>query len=83
MDPAYLAVQASHASLPAFSPAIPTSLLTYLAFFLLTFSFLLTFYFSTLPKNILAFREVTVATLASVLAGFGVVALFCSVGVYV
>ncbi|KAF9506979.1 hypothetical protein BS47DRAFT_360955 [Hydnum rufescens UP504] len=83
MDPAYLAVQASHASLPAFSPAIPTFFLPYLAFFLLTFFFLLAFYFSTLPKNLLAFREFIVATLASVVAGFGVVALFCSVGVYV
>jgi len=36
-----------------------------------------------LPKDTLPIREAAVASTASVLAGFGVVALFCSVGVYV
>lgn len=36
-----------------------------------------------LPKATLPVREAAVASLASVLGGFGVVALFCSVGVYV
>ena len=36
-----------------------------------------------IPKSALPVHEVLVASLASVLGGFGVVALFCSVGVYV
>lgn len=36
-----------------------------------------------LPKNTIPARETAVASIASILAGFGVVALFCSVGVYV
>jgi hypothetical protein len=36
-----------------------------------------------LPKDTLPIRETAVASTASILAGFGVVALFCSVGVYV
>lgn len=36
-----------------------------------------------LPKAAVPLREIAVASTASVLAGFGVVALFCSVGVYV
>ena len=39
--------QALHKSTPAFSPAIPTALLPYLAFFLLSATFALAFYFST------------------------------------
>lgn len=38
---------------------------------------------SSLPKDKVALKEPLVATLASILGGFGVVALFCSVGVYV
>ena len=37
----------------------------------------------SLPKATIPAQEVGVASLASVLAGFGVVALFCSVGVNV
>ncbi|KAI0735795.1 hypothetical protein C8Q76DRAFT_591860, partial [Earliella scabrosa] len=75
--------QALHKSAPAFAPAIPVSLLPYLAFFLLVATFGLAFYFSTLPKEKIPARELAVGATASVLGGFGVVALFCSVGVYV
>ncbi|KAF9014884.1 hypothetical protein BDQ17DRAFT_134 [Cyathus striatus] len=37
----------------------------------------------SLPKASIPLRESLVATTASILGGFGVVALFCSVGVYV
>jgi hypothetical protein len=79
----YEAVQALHRSLPPFSPYIPVALLPYFALILLSLTFALTFYFSTLPKDTLPIRETTVATTASILGGFGVVALFCSAGVYV
>ena len=36
-----------------------------------------------LPKATVPVHELLVATTASILGGFGVVALFCSVGVYV
>jgi len=80
---AYAAIKDKFATLPAFEPILPTSLLPYLAFILLAASFILTFYFSTLPKSSVPTREVSVAALASVLGGVGVVALFCSAGVYV
>ena len=38
---------------------------------------------ASLPKRLLDLREIVVSVTASILAGFGVVALFCSVGVYV
>jgi hypothetical protein len=66
-----------------FSPLIPTSSLPYLAAILLLITFTMGFYFSTLPKASIPTRELSVALTASVLGGFGVVALFCSVGVYV
>ncbi|KAG6820221.1 hypothetical protein H0H93_003722 [Arthromyces matolae] len=59
------------------------ALLPYIAALLLASTFALAFYFSTLPKDTIPVRETVVASTASVLAGFGVVALFCSVGVYV
>jgi hypothetical protein len=37
----------------------------------------------SLSKSSIPTREVVVAIVASTLGGFGVVALFCSVGVYV
>jgi len=37
----------------------------------------------SLPKDTVPLRETAVATTASLLAGFGVVALFCTAGVYV
>jgi len=79
---AYETVAALHKNIPSFSPAIPVAFLPYLAFVLLATTFVLTFYFSTLPKSKPA-HEFLVASTASVLGGFGVVALFCSVGVYV
>ncbi|KAF9648544.1 hypothetical protein BDM02DRAFT_3083453, partial [Thelephora ganbajun] len=74
-------LQQLHKTLPPFQPIIPVSLLPYLAFILLTLTFGLAFYFSTLPKGTV--KESTVAILASVLGGFGTVAMFCTVGVYV
>ncbi|TRM57196.1 hypothetical protein BD626DRAFT_569548 [Schizophyllum amplum] len=77
----YESVKLLHRSLPAFQPSIPVALLPYLAFTLLSTTFALTFWFSTMPKNVPL--ETLTASLASVLGGFGVVALFCTVGVYV
>ncbi|KIM81705.1 hypothetical protein PILCRDRAFT_821052 [Piloderma croceum F 1598] len=79
----YETIQELHNSLPAFSPYIPVALLPYIALVLLSSTFTLAFYFSTLPKDALPVRETAVATTASILGGFGVVALFCSAGVYV
>jgi len=80
---AYESIQTWHRALPAFSPYVSASLLPYLAFISLSTTFIFAFYISTLPKNTVALREVGIASTASILAGFGVVALFCSVGVYV
>ena len=44
---------------------------------------LIDYSFNRLPKDTLPMRETAVATTASILGGFGVVALFCSAGVYV
>ncbi|KAI0089944.1 hypothetical protein BDY19DRAFT_941599 [Irpex rosettiformis] len=79
----YESIAALHKNIPAFSPYIPVAVLPYLAFILLSVTFGLTFYFSTIPKSTFPVHEVSVASLASILGGFGVVALFCSVGVYV
>ncbi|GLB36686.1 putative oligosaccharyltransferase subunit 5 [Lyophyllum shimeji] len=79
----YTTVRALHAALPPFSPIAPVALLPYLATLLLASTFGLAFYFSTLPKSTIPILETAVASTASILAGFGVVALFCSVGVYV
>ncbi|KAI0641082.1 hypothetical protein C8Q79DRAFT_1014507 [Trametes meyenii] len=74
---------ALHKSTPAFSPLVPVALLPYLAFILLSATFVLTFYFSTLPKEKIPAHELAVASTASLLGGFGVVAMFCTAGVYV
>ncbi|KAN0063469.1 hypothetical protein ACQY0O_003916 [Thecaphora frezii] len=79
----YEELAAIHASAPSFVPAIPVSSLPYIAFILLASAFLSAFYFTTLPKRSLTAKEVAIAVLASVEAGFGVVALFNAVGVYV
>ncbi|KZP08264.1 hypothetical protein FIBSPDRAFT_815069 [Athelia psychrophila] len=79
----YESIQALHKSLPPFAPYLPVALLPYLALGSLSSTFALAFYFSTLPKDTIPIRETAVGTTASVLAGFGVVALFCSAGVYV
>ncbi|KAI5985563.1 hypothetical protein EDC04DRAFT_2590168, partial [Pisolithus marmoratus] len=52
---------------------------------LLPSTFALAFYFSTIPIDSLKLPRfgLGVAMLASVLGRFGIVALFCSVGVYV
>ncbi|KAI0685543.1 hypothetical protein BC835DRAFT_1289941, partial [Cytidiella melzeri] len=74
---------ALHKHIPSFTPFVPVAVLPYLAFALLSATFALAFYFSTISKSSLPIHEVLVASLASILGGFGVVALFCSVGVYV
>ncbi|KAJ6477293.1 hypothetical protein DFH09DRAFT_1216020 [Mycena vulgaris] len=77
------ALKSLYTTAPAFQPLVPIALLPYFAFFLLATTFTLAFYVSTLPKDTLPIRETAVASVASVLGGFGVVALFCTVGVYV
>ncbi|KAG8990615.1 hypothetical protein FRB94_004523 [Tulasnella sp. JGI-2019a] len=72
-----------HATLPAFAPIVPTQWLPSLSFILLASTFVLAFFFSTLPTPTVPVKEIGVAALASVLAGLGIVALFCSAGVYV
>ncbi|KAF9526418.1 hypothetical protein CPB83DRAFT_857777 [Crepidotus variabilis] len=79
----YRRLQALHHSLPAFTPAISISLLPFVAAFCLLPTFALAFYSSTLPTSKLNVKEPATALVASILGGFGVVALFCSVGVYV
>ncbi|THU79888.1 hypothetical protein K435DRAFT_785669 [Dendrothele bispora CBS 962.96] len=81
----YEAIKALHHSLPPFQPVVNVGLLPYIAFLLLALTFVLAFYFSTLPKSTstIPTKEVPVALVASVLGGFGVVAMFCTVGVYV
>ncbi|KAI0825315.1 hypothetical protein BC628DRAFT_1419293 [Trametes gibbosa] len=79
----YASVQTLHRATTAFSPYIPLPLLPYLAFILLGATFALAFYFSTLPKDRIPVREAAVASTASLLGGFGVVAMFCTAGVYV
>ncbi|KZT51341.1 hypothetical protein CALCODRAFT_488000 [Calocera cornea HHB12733] len=75
--------QELYAKLPPFTPIIPISLLPYIALVLCSSAFLLGFYFTTIPKSLFSIHEIFVALLASVLAGFGVVALFNYFGVYV
>jgi len=72
-----------HAALPPFSPLVPTRLLPLIAWSLLFSVFFLAFYFTTLPKKGLPLRELAVALVASILGGFGTVAMFCTVGIYV
>jgi len=79
----YQAIHALQRTLPSFTPHLPVGLLPYIAFILLATTFALAFYFSTLPNDKLPARELAVASLASILGGFGVVALFCTAGVYV
>jgi hypothetical protein len=55
---------------------------TYVKFILLTHARLTRRVYS-LPKSAIPTRETVVAIVASTLGSFGVVALFCSVGVYV
>ncbi|KZT42819.1 hypothetical protein SISSUDRAFT_1058284 [Sistotremastrum suecicum HHB10207 ss-3] len=83
MSESYSHIAELHRTLPAFSPYVPATALPYLAFFLLLGTFILGFYFTTLPKDTIPIREVSVASAASILAGFGVVSLFCSSGVNV
>ncbi|KAG9047566.1 hypothetical protein FS837_001970 [Tulasnella sp. UAMH 9824] len=81
--PSYADVKTLHATLPPFAPLVPTSLLPYLSLVLLGATFALAFFFTTLPTPAVPGKELGVASLASVLAGFGIVALFCTAGVYV
>ncbi|KAK1922485.1 hypothetical protein DB88DRAFT_541610 [Papiliotrema laurentii] len=79
----YASVKALHSSLPSFSPTIPTSVLPYIALVFLSIFFALTFTFTTLPRSKNPLPELGTGLLASSLAGAGVVALFCTLGVYV
>jgi len=77
----YATIKTLHKTLPPFQPIVPASVLPYIAYILLTLTFGLAFYFSILPKGTV--KESTVAILASILGGFGTVAMFCTAGVYV
>ncbi|KAF8498984.1 hypothetical protein F5888DRAFT_1802405 [Russula emetica] len=79
----YATAKHLHKIVPAFTPYVPVGVLSYLAFILLTATFGLAFYFTTLSKSTIPLRESAVAVVASILGGYGIVALFCSVGVYV
>ncbi|KIK66088.1 hypothetical protein GYMLUDRAFT_218927 [Collybiopsis luxurians FD-317 M1] len=79
----YESIKALHNSLPPFQPLVPVALLPYFALILLASTFALAFYSSTLPKTTIPGKEIPLAVTASILGGFGVVALFCTVGVYV
>ncbi|KAJ7743792.1 hypothetical protein B0H16DRAFT_1560622 [Mycena metata] len=79
----YQSLKSLYTTSPAFAPLVPVGLLPYLAFALLFLTFILAFYVSTLPKATVPIRETAVSSVASLLGGFGVVALFCTVGVYV
>ncbi|ORY24788.1 hypothetical protein BCR39DRAFT_545942 [Naematelia encephala] len=83
MSESYASIKALHSSLPSFTPPISTSVLPYIALFALLAFFALAFTFTTLPKSRNPIPELGLALLASALAGGGVVALFCTVGVYV
>ncbi|KAJ7159427.1 hypothetical protein C8R46DRAFT_370396 [Mycena filopes] len=79
----YTALQSLYTTSPAFAPLVPVGLLPYIAFALLFSTFALAFYVSTLPKATIPIHETAVVSVASLFGGFGVVALFCAVGVYV
>ncbi|KAK9478958.1 hypothetical protein V1514DRAFT_329528 [Lipomyces japonicus] len=70
---------------PPFVPAVSISWQPVVASVLLLLGFLLTALFSLTDKSgpIGLFKQVAIAIPASVLFGFGVVYLLCSVGVYV
>ncbi|KIR26702.1 hypothetical protein I307_02051 [Cryptococcus deuterogattii 99/473] len=83
MSSSYTSVKSLHNSLPSFHPRIPVSALPSIAFLSLLGFFGLTFMFTTLSKSRLPFTEIATVFVASSLAGMGIVALFCTVGVYV
>ncbi|KAK0552727.1 hypothetical protein OC846_002790 [Tilletia horrida] len=64
-----------------FRPSIPTASLPYIAFVLISLTFALTFYYTTLPKQRYTAAEFLTTVVASLSAGFGTVALFNAVGV--
>ena len=57
-----------------FDVCLPPSLLMFNA---------INFFTIRLPKDTIPIREMVIASTASVLGGFGIVTLFCTVGVYV
>ncbi|OCF31404.1 hypothetical protein I316_07009 [Kwoniella heveanensis BCC8398] len=83
MSESYASIKALHASLPSFQPPISTSALPTISLITMLAFFALTFLFTTLPKSRVPIAELGTALLASALAGGGVVALFCTLGVYV
>ncbi|GHJ88301.1 hypothetical protein NliqN6_4703 [Naganishia liquefaciens] len=67
-------------SSPAFQPPLPVSLLPVIATVSLSAAFALTFMFTTTSKPS---GELLTSLAASALTSIGVVAVFCTVGVYV
>ncbi|KAK4687517.1 hypothetical protein P7C73_g2592, partial [Tremellales sp. Uapishka_1] len=83
MADTYSSIKALYPTLPSYSPPVPVSALPTLALLTLAAVFALTFIFTTLPASRNPVPELGTALVASLLAGGGVVALFCTVGVYV
>ncbi|WWC91292.1 uncharacterized protein L201_006235 [Kwoniella dendrophila CBS 6074] len=83
MSETYASIKALHSSLPAFQPPISISFLPSIALISLLAFFALTFLFTTLPRSKVPIAELSTALIASALAGGGIVALFCTLGVYV
>ncbi|CAO1616243.1 unnamed protein product [Sympodiomycopsis kandeliae] len=83
LSQSYQAAAELHAKSRPFVPLVPVNSLPYVAFILLLGSFFGAFFFTTLPKRNALASEIIVALISSLSAGFGVVALFNAVGVYV
>ncbi|WVN87779.1 uncharacterized protein L203_102974 [Cryptococcus depauperatus CBS 7841] len=79
----YASVKSLHQSLPAFEPLVSTAALPPIALLALLGFFALIFLFTTLNRSKIPLAEITTVLAASSLAGIGVVALFCTVGVNV
>ncbi|KAL7408863.1 hypothetical protein BDY24DRAFT_405127 [Mrakia frigida] len=77
----YQALKSLHFSSPSFTPLIPTTSLPLIAGVTLSAAFVSSFYFTTLKRS--PVQETITASVSSLLAGVGVVALFCAVGVNV
>jgi len=80
---AYVQLQSVFRSSPVFAPPIPLSLLPYLSTIFLFLAFVMGFYSTTIKSKGVSAKELAVAALASLFAGFGTVALFASSGVII
>ncbi|KAI5475165.1 hypothetical protein MNV49_001852 [Pseudohyphozyma bogoriensis] len=76
----YSQVLAEHSSLPAYTPLLPTSSLSSIAFLSLVSSFCLSCYFSTLKSKGVPVHELAVGGAASFTGAVGLIAAFCAIG---